>query len=81
MENLVLIRYYGDEVCSGRIQIPFKYISKEQFLLDIIEDFSILKKFETWYDSEFENKNAEYFLDELEIYTLEEWFLKNEINL
>jgi hypothetical protein len=77
MENLVLVYTQGDFYSYFTHTKPFKYSNKEQFLLDIIENPLILKEFNIFDDS---NLTSE-ILDEIEVFTLEEWFSQNEIKL
>ncbi len=83
MENLVL-RYFESEEFVGHWEHikPFKYSSKEDFFLAIMYQPIILKEFNLWDETDLTtSETIEEILDEIEVFTLEEWFSKNEIIL
>lgn len=77
MEKLVLVYTYGDFYSYFTHTKTFKYSSKEQFILDIIDKPEILKEFNIFDDI---NLTPE-IVDEIDVYNLEEWFLINEVKL
>lgn len=82
MQKLIL-QYWESEEHVGQWEHlkPFEYSSKDQFILDMIDNPGILRKFEMYFEALEPGATAEQLedlLSEIEIYTLDEWFIKNQ---
>jgi hypothetical protein len=80
----LILQYHYSEDCTASYDIikSFEYSSKEQFILDIIDNPRLLESFQIWQPYEYELPECfAELIDEIQIYTLEEWFEKNLIKL
>jgi hypothetical protein len=83
MTKLIIQYHYSKEWTAEYVVIKsFEYASKEQFILDLIDNPRLLASFQIWQPYEYEiPEGFAELMDEIEIYTLDEWFEKNLINL
>ena len=93
MEKLIFRNEVGDGYTySGNDYIPFEYESKDKFVFDVLEKY--INKEWTYYsvNNDFNTDTVEIIegvsitkgeLERIEhyIYTLEEWFLKNKVEI
>ena len=65
------------------LDIPFEYSSKEQFILDVIDNPMLLTtmNIKDVYHHELEDDNLPDFVENIDqyVFTLEEWFDKNSV--
>ncbi len=90
MEKLVLIYHWGYEECSGTAHIAFEYESKDKFVFDVLEKFKN-KEWEVFHNGEWNERveiMPEVYLDKSEIenieysiFTLEDWFNRQKIEV
>jgi hypothetical protein len=84
-QKLILQYFYSDSedwVGDWEYILPFEYSSKEQFVLDVIDNHQLLQPFNLCSDWEFKQpKLIEALIEEIRIYTLDEWFEKSLITI
>ena len=86
MEKLVLDYTHNSEPESWEHNIPFEYESKEKFIFDVIKNPMLLNNVidcvsEWMLDPAYEHKIE--LLENIDqyVFTLDEWFERNKINL
>ena len=81
MQKLVLDYTYCSEPECWEHDIPFEYESKEQFILDVIDDPMLLNSvIQCVYEWQLEERQENELLDNIDqyVFTIDEWFERNK---